>query len=172
MALSGHRVLFVVEDRRPDSKRSSMFQKSGASSATTRQYGFCLSLVLSGKPHQGTTSEMNGGRVGSVGRGATKEKLRHNLRPWQQGLDCGLWVKCTNSREYSIWSISRVHDKGQLEQLKEGASEGFPLSLFKTLSKLYVRGSFIDGVFGSPGVGWGMAALWDCLCLLLNSTSG
>ena len=54
VALSGHRVWILVEDCRPGSKKSAMFQKSEASSATTLHYGLCLSLVLSGKPRQGT----------------------------------------------------------------------------------------------------------------------
>ena len=56
-----------------------MFRKSEASSATTLHYGLCLSLVLSGKPHQGTVTWRIQGAGGSGGRGAAKGKLRHDL---------------------------------------------------------------------------------------------
>ena len=80
VALSGHRVWILVEDCRPGSKKSAMFQKSEASSATTLHYGLCLSLVLSGKPHQGTVTWRILGAGGSgIDRGATKGKLRHGL---------------------------------------------------------------------------------------------
>ena len=68
------------EDCRPGSKKSAMFRKSEASSATTLHYGLCLSLVLSGKPRQGTAIWRILGTGGSgIGRGATKGKLRHGL---------------------------------------------------------------------------------------------
>jgi hypothetical protein len=57
-----------------------MFRKSEASSATTLHYGLCLSLVLSGKPHQGTAIGWILVAGGSgIGRGAAKGKLRHGL---------------------------------------------------------------------------------------------
>ena len=67
------------EDCRPGSKKSAMFRESEASSATTLHYGLCLSLVLSGKPRQGTVIGWILGTGGSGGRGATKGKLRHGL---------------------------------------------------------------------------------------------
>jgi hypothetical protein len=81
-----------------DQKKSTMLRISEASSATTIHYGLCISLVLSGKPRLGTAMGWNlgTGRSGK-GRGAAKEKLRHELV--SKGLGHGLWVKCTTSRE-------------------------------------------------------------------------
>ena len=56
-----------------------MFQKSEATSATTLHYGLYLSQVLSGKPRQDTAIGWILVAGGSGGRGAAKEKLRHNL---------------------------------------------------------------------------------------------
>jgi hypothetical protein len=98
LVLALHAPGFLEEDRRPGSKKSAMLRISEASSATTIHYGLCLSLVLSGKPRLGTAMGWNLGTGGSgKGRGAAKEKLRHELV--SKGLGRGLWVKCTTSRE-------------------------------------------------------------------------
>ena len=69
----------LVEDGRPGTKKSAMFQNSEASSATTIHYGLCLGLVLSGKPHLGTNIWRFLARLDPEGRGATKGKPRHGL---------------------------------------------------------------------------------------------
>src|SRR3954470_22382498 len=109
-----------------------MFQNSEASSATTIHYGLCLGLVLSGKPHLGTNIWRFLARLDPEGRGATKGKPRHGLSV--KGLDRGLWVKCTNSREYCN-PIDQPCSRKQnnYERLKDGASEGYS-SLFSKQS--------------------------------------
>ena len=79
-----------------ESKKSAMFQNSEASSATTIHYGLCLGLVLSGKPHLGTNIWRFLARLDPEGRGAQTFAMVLCVK----GLDRGLWVKCTNSREY------------------------------------------------------------------------
>src|SRR3954471_13415114 len=52
-----------------------------------------------------------------------------------KGLDRGLWVKCTNSREYCNLIDQPSSQKKTLERLKDGASEGSSsLSLSLSLS--------------------------------------
>ena len=120
----------LVEDGRPGIKEVCHASEFRSFQCNHNTYGLCVGLVLSGKPHLGTNIWRLLARLDPEGRGATKESLAMVLSV--KGLDHGLWVKCTNSREYCNLIDQPSSRKRTLEHLKDGASEGSSSLFSKT----------------------------------------